>query len=120
MGRKVAGFAFLLLSMCLVKGTVSSAATQVAAGSCGENATWTLDNENVLTIRGTGRISDRSWEQSHQWKQIKEYPSPYDYNYDIEEDDPHFVTVVIEKGIIEIGVQGFSSPYIKKAPYRMV
>lgn len=64
MGRKVAGFAFLLLSMCLVKGTVSSAATQVAAGSCGENATWTLDNENVLTIRGTGRISDRSWEQS--------------------------------------------------------
>lgn len=114
MGRKVTGFVFLLLCICLVKGTASSAATQVATGSCGENATWILDDENVLTVCGTGRISDRSWEQSQQWKQIEEYPSPYDYNYDIEEDDPHFVTVVIEKGITEIGVQGFSSPYIKK------
>lgn len=114
MGRKIAGFAFLFLCMCLVKGTACSAATQVAAGSCGENATWTLDDENVLTIRGTGRISDRSWEQSRRWKWIEEYPSPYDYNYDIEGDDPHFVTVVIEKGITGIGVQIFSSPYIKK------
>lgn len=114
MGRKVAGFVFLLLCMCLVKGTASSAATQVAAGSCGENATWTLDDENVLTIRGTGRISDSPWEKFMQWKQIEEYPSPCDYDYDIGEDDPHFVTVVIEKGITGIGVQSFSSPYIKK------
>lgn len=113
MGRKVAGFVFLLLCMCLAKGTASSAATQVAAGSCGENATWTLDDKNVLTIHGTGKISERSWEQSQQWQQIEEYPSPYDYSYDIEEDDPHFVTVVIEKGITEIGKQSFSSPYIK-------
>ncbi len=114
MGRKIAGFAFLFLCMCLVKGTACSAATQVAAGSCGENATWTLDDENVLTIRGTGRISDRPWEKFMRWKQIEEYPSPCDYDYDVEEDDPHFVTVVIEKGITGIGVKSFSSPYIKK------
>lgn len=114
MGRKVTGFVFLLLCICLIKGTASSASTQVAAGSCGENATWTLDDQNVLTISGTGRISDRSWEQSRQWRRIEEYPSPYDYNYDIEGDDSHFVTVVIEKGITGIGVQVFSSPYIKK------
>lgn len=114
MGRKIAGFAFLLLCMWLIKGTTCSAATQVAAGSCGENATWTLDDENVLTIRGTGKISDRPWEKFMQWKKITDYPSPYDYNYDIEEDDPHFVTVVIEKGITGIGAQSFSSPYIKK------
>lgn len=114
MRRKVAGFVFLILCMCLIKGSTGSAATQVAAGSCGENAIWTLDDKNVLTIRGTGRISDRSWEQSQQWKQIQKYPSPYDHRYDIEENDPHFVKVVIEKGITEIGVQSFSSPYIKK------
>lgn len=114
MGRKAAVFVFLLLCMCLVKGTVGLAATQVADGSCGENATWKLDDENVLTISGTGKISDRPWEKFMRWKKIEEYPSPRDYGYDVEEDDPHFVTVVIEKGITGIGVKCFSSPYIKK------
>lgn len=114
MGRKAAGFVVLLLCMCLVNGAGGSAATQVASGSCGENATWTLDDENVLTISGTGKISDRPWEKFMRWKQIEKYPSPYEYSYNIEEDDPHFVTVVIEKGITAIGEQVFSSPYIKK------
>lgn len=114
MGRKAAGFAFLLLCMCLVNGAGASAVTQVADGSCGENATWTLDDENVLTISGTGKISDRPWEKFMWWKKIEEFPSPRDYDYDVEEDDPHFVKVVIEKGITGIGVKCFSSPYIKK------
>lgn len=118
MKRKVTGFVFLILCMCLMKGTASSAATQVAAGSCGENATWTLDDENVLTIRGTGKISNNSWVYSWEWDKLTEYPAlyppSYEHNYDFDEDDPHFVTVVIEDGITEIGVEIFSSEYIKK------
>ena len=114
MRRKAAEFVFLLLCICLIKGTVCSAAMQVAAGSCGENVTWTLDDENVLSISGTGKISGRPWEKFMQWKKIEKYPSPRDYEYDIEEDDPHFVTVVIKKGITGIGANIFSSPYIKK------
>lgn len=114
MKRKITGFVLLILCMCLIKGTASSAATQVAAGSCGEHATWTLDDENVLTIRGTGKISDKSWEQSWEWGRITDYPSPNDNRFDIEEDDPHFVTVNIEYGITEIGGGIFASPYIKK------
>lgn len=114
MKRKVAGFVFLFLCMCLIKGIASSAATQVAAGSSGENATWTLDDENVLTIRGTGKISDNSWVYSWEWDKLTEYPSPYEHNYNFDEDDPHFVTVVIEDGITAIGEKIFSSEYIKK------
>ena len=114
MRRKAAEFVFLLLCICLIKGTVCSAAMQVAAGPCGENVTWTLDDENVLSISGTGKISGRPWEKFMQWKKIEKYPSPRDYEYDIEEDDPHFVTVVIKKGITGIGANIFSSPYIKK------
>lgn len=114
MKRKVAGVVFLFLCMCLIKGTASSAAMRVASGSCGEKATWVLDDENVLFIRGTGKISDKSWEQSWEWRRITEYSSPYEYAYDFDEDDPHFVTVVIEKGITEIGNGIFANPYIKK------
>ena len=39
MRRKAAEFVFLLLCICLIKGTVCSAAMQVAAGPCGENVT---------------------------------------------------------------------------------
>ena len=31
------------------------------SGTCGENLTWTLDDEGTLTISGTGEIRDYSW-----------------------------------------------------------
>lgn len=34
----------------------ASAATVVASGECGENLTWTLDDEGTLTISGTGNM----------------------------------------------------------------
>ena len=31
---------------------------EIASGSCGDNVTWTLSDEGVLTVSGTGSISD--------------------------------------------------------------
>ncbi len=36
--------------------------TEVARGTCGENLTWTLDNNGQLLIKGTGKMDD--WESS--------------------------------------------------------
>ncbi len=51
----------LLLALCMVftllPGSVF-AADVVASGSCGDDATWTLDSDGVLTVSGTGIMSE--------------------------------------------------------------
>ena len=56
----------------------------VDSGTCGENVTWTLDENGTLTISGTGEMED--YEQSS-------YPFMYD---DIK-------TVIIKNGVTSIG-----------------
>ena len=49
----------VILSVLLVIGIVpvfSSAAEIVDSGTCGDNLTWTLDDEGTLTISGTGEM----------------------------------------------------------------
>ena len=41
---------------------VSTEPSEVAGGSCGTNATWTLDSDGLLTISGSGRIDDRLYD----------------------------------------------------------
>ena len=62
----------------------------VDSGTCGENATWTLDSERILTISGTGEIHSIRWKS----------PSP--------------LYIVINDGITSIGDNAFSNcPYIR-------
>lgn len=49
--------AVALSTMALTPFATASAVDVVATGSCGENATWTLDSEFLLTISGTGTIT---------------------------------------------------------------
>lgn len=59
--KKLILLALLLTATVVVgKGNVK-AATIIDSGSCGENATYTLDSDGVLTISGSGVISDRSF-----------------------------------------------------------
>jgi hypothetical protein len=39
----------------------AAAADVVASGSCGENVTWTLDSEGLLTISGSGPMADQNF-----------------------------------------------------------
>ena len=51
----------LLLALCMVFTLLPasvSAADVVASGSCGDDATWTLDSDGVLTVSGTGIMSE--------------------------------------------------------------
>ena len=75
-------FMFMLLTI-----TVAWGQTIVASGSCGPNATWTLDDQGLFVISGSG-VVNKSF--------------PYDDKDDIKE-------VIISEGITKIDDQLFIS-----------
>jgi len=64
--------------------------TYVAEGICGDNLIWTLDENGVLVISGTGDMYDYSFDTS-----------PFYKNTDIK-------TVIIEEGVTSIGKYAFN------------
>ncbi len=70
----------------------ADAAEVVNSGSCGENLTWTLDSDGVLTIAGTGKMTNYSSYSSVPW---------YSKSSAIK-------TVIIENGVTSIGDSAFS------------
>ena len=50
----------LLLAMVLLIGClpISAFAQETVSGTCGDNLTWTLDEEGVLTISGSGQMDN--------------------------------------------------------------
>ena len=76
-----------------------------ASGDCGENVTWMLDNDSLLTISGTGPMSDYSfmpWEEVYDFD-VTDAPW-YEYR--------NYITkVIIEASVTSIGDCSFSSCY---------
>ena len=90
-----------VLSLCILGGalpvfsnyapdTAISASAEASSGTCGENLTWTLDDEGTLTISGTGDMYD-----------YDNGGSPFYENTDIKK-------IVIESGVTSIGGWAFS------------
>ena len=50
---------------------VSAFAATTASGKCGDNLTWTLDGDGTLTISGTGKMWDYSYDSNAPWYSIK-------------------------------------------------
>ena len=69
--------------------TQSTSATIVKSGKCGDNVTYTLDSDGLLTISGSGDMYSLSYGKS-----------PFCNNCDIKK-------VVIEKGVTSIGDYAF-------------
>ncbi len=67
-------------------------AADYRAGSCGDNVTWTLDSDGVLTISGTGAMANKS----------EEYVPWYSIRTEIK-------TVIIEDGVTTIGSDAFNN-----------
>ena len=65
----------------------------IASGTCGDNLTWELTADSVLTISGTGTMNNSSSSSRAQW---------YDYRSSIK-------SVVIEEGITSIGNYAFNA-----------
>ena len=101
-GRLVRGVLLILLCLVLLPLAAGRArgAEPVASGSCGDNLTWTLDSEGVLTISGTGDM----WDYSVQWSetyQEKVTSAPWrDYMDQAK-------TLVLENGVTTIGQNAF-------------
>ena len=61
----------ILLTLCMIFSmmpiTASAESAQVASGTCGDNLTWTLDEEGTLTISGQGAMKDYAWAQNVPW-----------------------------------------------------
>mgnify|MGYP004462680603 CR=1 FL=1 len=77
----------------LVEWMNSHLETAALSGTCGKNATWTLDAQGVLTIRGTGGIGENTfcyWDQP--WETQKD----------------KIQKIVISEGIQWIGYYAFS------------
>lgn len=81
----------LLLSLCLVFG-MTTAAEAASSGSCGNDASWTLDDDGTLTISGTGEMKNY---EKYSWLDA----APWD------RDAVH--AVIVEDGITSIGSYAF-------------
>lgn len=86
----------LLLAMVMVLGMVPGSASAATSGKCGENVTWTLDDQGTLTISGSGAMRDYNlWNLYYddQW-------APWYNNKKISK-------IVIQNGITHIGNEAF-------------
>ena len=73
---------------------IAASAESVASGTCGENLTWSLDNEGTLTISGTGEMNNYV----------------YFYDSDIGKGYRQSIKrVVIEEGVTSIGDNAFTT-----------
>ena len=81
---------FLAFIICIFLG-VPSFAAEMRSGTCGKNAVWTLDEDGVFTVSGTGSMTDYRFFKN---------PPPWNGNISIKK-------IIIEDGITEIGNYAF-------------
>ena len=83
----------IVLALCLtfLPANVFAAVT-VATGTCGDNLTWTLDDEGTLTISGTGAMTSYFYSSSIPW---------YSNRSSVKK-------VVVSEGVTSIGDRAFS------------
>lgn len=58
MSRLKKWFCILMVCALIVNMMPASAAAEIASGTCGNNLTWSLDEDGVLKINGTGEMTD--------------------------------------------------------------
>ena len=58
--KRLRGVLFLLVTVVILScSTVAFADSSIVdSGTCGDNVTWELDSEGVLTIKGSGDMDD--------------------------------------------------------------
>ena len=82
----------LIIVLCLALCNCAFAAEIERSGTCGENLTWTLDSDGILTISGTGDMTNFASISYTPWQP---------YNEKVKK-------IVIEDGVTSIGKDAFS------------
>ena len=85
--KRAAAPVLTLMLLALLMAALTVPASAESSGTCGENLTWTLDDEGTLTISGTGEMSD-----SYPWRSQRD----------------QIKAVVIEEGVTTIGRDAFN------------
>lgn len=94
--RWISGVLALCMLLTLVPMTVFAGGEIVDSGTCGDDLTWTLDEDGVLTISGEGAMEDYVGDAS------RGVVAPWYENLS------RIVEVVIESGVTSIGDSAFS------------
>lgn len=84
-----------LLILCLIFTILPTMAFATKSGTCGNNLTWTLDNNGVLTISGEGAMDIYSFSSDQPW-----------YSY-----QDNIIAIVIHDGVTSIGNHAFFCCY---------
>lgn len=84
-------FFFLAMTLASLAMTVTAQSATVASGTCGDNLTWVLTDDGVLTISGTGAMADYTYKTTP-WYQLRDQVK----------------TVIIGNGVTYIGNSAFS------------
>ncbi len=58
MKKKLLSIVLAISMICAFVPLVVSAETTATSGTCGDNVTWTLDDDGTLTISGTGNMEN--------------------------------------------------------------
>lgn len=93
MKKKVVSLTLVLCMLLSFMPIIASAAT---SGTCGDNLTWTLDNNGTLTISGTGDMDD--------WGYTTD---AYSYNVPWWSNCDSIKNVIIENGVTSVGDNAF-------------
>lgn len=80
--RLLSGLLILCMFISIIPMSTAFASDILASGYCGDDLMWSLDNDGLLTISGTGAMTETPW--------------PAKYKKDI-------TSVVIENGVTDIG-----------------
>lgn len=91
--KRLLKFTILLCITLTLLFAFSTAADASESGICGDNLTWTLDNNGHFTISGEGAMEDYSSKSSVPW-----------YNF-----RTSIVSLTIENGVTSIGDHAFNS-----------
>ena len=87
---------FLCIALAILLSGSAKAADSMAYGRCGDNLTWTLDEDGVLTISGTGDM----WDYDN--NKFGYYTPWYEEHYE------QFKSLAIEESVTHIGNHAFS------------
>ena len=88
----------LCLAAAIALTLCASAADVVDSGTCGDNLTWTLDSDGILTISGAGEMDSYGYDESSNWRGM----SPWYEKRD------NIVTLIIPDSVPSIGDFAFS------------
>lgn len=101
------GFAIVLNHFTVKAQAVEG--TIVSSGPCGENLTWTLDDEGTLVISGTGELNNFSWFEPPYIKEVIIMDGVSSIGSFVFSDFVDLEVITIPKSVTSIGYRAFSN-----------